>query len=273
MKGLTMTPRIKDISMTDQTTVVMKDSSLVFPEIYMSIYVEGDSYEQRAFAEMFVKARCNKANSPETADLVIFTGGPDVDPALYGETKHSSVSVSKVRDDIDLKLYKLCYDQGIPMLGICRGAQFLHVMNGGKLFQHVDKHYGDHVMWDCRAQTVINRVSSVHHQMCMPNRAGGMEVLADARISTERWRNADTVQKGKEQDIEAFFYRDTCSLGIQGHPEYRGYSQFQKWSFEQIREFVCHNPDIEAINNHYRLKPALVKERNDRKNKVLEAMN
>src|SRR3546814_2154841 len=62
-------------------------------------------------------------------------------------------------------------------------------------------------------------------------------------------------------DVEAYFYRDTCTIGLQGHPEYKGYDDFTKWSFDLLNQFVLENPDVDLINRYRRIKPDLLKER------------
>lgn len=226
---------------------IIKDTTTLFPELYLDVYVEGDLFEQRNFADMFVRSRCKKAVSPEKADLVVFTGGIDVNPALYGEVKHRSVAFDIKRDERDMEVYGYCLAEGIPMLGICRGAQFLHVMNGGKLYQDIDGHTGNHAIWDLRTATNIPKVSSVHHQSVRPNKENGMEVVATAREATKRWMNDKEFDAGMGAfaDIEAFWYRDTACLGIQGHPEYKGYDKFLQWSLKQLEHYIGENPDLE----------------------------
>lgn len=258
---------LTDIFRGHRKLTVMKDSLHNWPELWMEVYIEGDKSEQAAFAEMLVRGHCSKAKDPESADLVIFTGGPDVNPIYYDEDKHPETSFDSRRDETDLKLYELCLEKGIPMLGVCRGAQFLHVMNGGKLFQHVDNHNGDHNIWDLKENRLIHGVSSVHHQMCISNRAGGMEVLATANIANNRWKNPTENVVGNMEDIEAFFYRDTCCLGVQGHPEYRGYAGFAKWTMEKLYQYIVTNPDIELTEKFpkvRRLKKEFLEERNAR---------
>jgi gamma-glutamyl-gamma-aminobutyrate hydrolase PuuD len=242
---------------------VLKDNYLIYPELWLEVYVEGNAFEQRMFAEMFSRARCKRSDTPEKADLVIFTGGQDVDPVLYGEERHRLTAISTVRDASDLKLYELCLELGIPMFGVCRGAQFLSVMNGGKLFQDVDGHTGDHGLYDLTSNRVLNVVSSVHHQMVMDNKDGGMEIIAiTTNRSTRRIVNNTLTQTGSNRDIEAFFYPDTCCLGVQGHPEYKGYAQFTEWCLKLIETKVVTNPDIDWVgegkSKKRRIKPELI---------------
>lgn len=234
---------------------VKKDHILDYPDIYFEVYIQGPKWEEAMFAEMLVRASCTRAKSLDKADLVIFTGGDDVNPVLYGERAHVSTQYSDPRDTADMLVFQECVEKGVPMLGVCRGAQFLHVMNGGKLFQHIDNHNQEHPIWDSVTDTLIDKASSVHHQAVRPN--PGMQVLATARKSTTRWLNDKDKDDGMRADIEAFFYRDTCCLGIQGHPEYSGYPYFTKWSLELIQKYINENPDVKMANGNVRVKEEL----------------
>lgn len=233
---------------------LMKDHHLQYPDLWLNIHVVGNEWEQRAFAEMFARAACWKAETIEEADVVVFTGGPDVDPQLYGEEAHKLTHISAQRDSADIAVYQQCYDLGIPMFGVCRGAQFLHVMNGGKLYQHVDNHNSEHSIWDVHNQKTIDRVSSVHHQMCIDNEAGGMELVATSNKSNNRWRNPKENDIGKRAEVEAFFYSETCCFGVQGHPEYRGYNAFSKWCLDRMQDFFVNNLDIDWVGGRRRLR-------------------
>lgn len=242
--------------------LLMRDTSISFPELWLNIHVVGPPMDTQGFAEMFARGRCFKADTPDKADLVVFTGGPDVDPRFYTEAPiHDSVFVDESRDDSDLAVYTKCYDDGIPMFGVCRGAQFGHVMNGGKLFMDVDKHQSQHLMY---TETEAVPVSSLHHQLCIEN--DDMDVIGWAEESTERYYSATSSNTGKAKDVEAFFYRDTCFFGVQGHPEYKGYLSFTHWCLQQIEHLIVNNPDI-VLNKDlgvYRLKPEFLKERDSR---------
>ena len=70
------------------------------------------------------------------ADGVVLAGGPDVDPALYGETLHPSCSLAgDTRDAFELAMARRCLRDGVPLLAICRGMQVLNVAAGGSLIQ------------------------------------------------------------------------------------------------------------------------------------------
>lgn len=71
-------------------------------------------------------------------DALIITGGRDVDPAIYGHEPHPSTDdPARDRDEWEFALLGAAMARGIPVLGICRGAQVLNVALGGTLHQHL----------------------------------------------------------------------------------------------------------------------------------------
>ncbi|WP_329136492.1 gamma-glutamyl-gamma-aminobutyrate hydrolase family protein [Streptomyces sp. NBC_01476] len=77
-------------------------------------------------------------------DGLLVPGGPDVDPALYGQDAHPATRV--VGQDLDraeLTLIGAALDAGLPLLAVCRGMQLLNVRFGGTLHQHLPEITGD----------------------------------------------------------------------------------------------------------------------------------
>lgn len=71
-------------------------------------------------------------------DGVFLTGGVDVDPARYGETKHPKCGATDPdRDAIELMLLEHATATNKPVLAVCRGIQILNVATGGTLYQDV----------------------------------------------------------------------------------------------------------------------------------------
>ena len=69
-------------------------------------------------------------------DGIVFSGGPDLDPAEYGEeVLNETVSIDAVRDRSDLLLARAALASGKPVLAICRGEQLMNVVLGGSLYQ------------------------------------------------------------------------------------------------------------------------------------------
>jgi len=71
-------------------------------------------------------------------DGILFSGGEDVDPALYDQkTKHESVHIDRARDTFEFALLDAAMDRRLPILGICRGIQMINVKFGGTLIQDI----------------------------------------------------------------------------------------------------------------------------------------
>jgi putative glutamine amidotransferase len=75
-------------------------------------------------------------------DGICLAGGPDLDPTLYGAVeRHPALGASNAEHDtFELAVARAADAAGLPMLGICRGAQALNVARGGTLHQHVAGH-------------------------------------------------------------------------------------------------------------------------------------
>jgi putative glutamine amidotransferase len=75
-------------------------------------------------------------------DGICLSGGPDLDPEAYGDReRHSELGPTEPGlDAFELALARAALERGMPLLGICRGAQALNVACGGTLHQHVPDH-------------------------------------------------------------------------------------------------------------------------------------
>ncbi len=71
-----------------------------------------------------------------TVQGILLTGGHDVDPKLYGDTQIAECGdICSERDKMEKELLVQALEIDIPILGICRGIQFLNVYLGGTLYQ------------------------------------------------------------------------------------------------------------------------------------------
>jgi putative glutamine amidotransferase len=78
------------------------------------------------------------ARALEAVDALVLSGGPDVDPARYGGQPHPETGAPyPQRDAWELALLSAALERDVPVLGICRGAQLLNVLQGGTLIQHL----------------------------------------------------------------------------------------------------------------------------------------
>ena len=72
-------------------------------------------------------------------DGLLLSGGPDVEPARYGdrEVHAASYGIDPERDQFEIDLFGAALASGMPVLGICRGIQVINVALGGTLIQDV----------------------------------------------------------------------------------------------------------------------------------------
>lgn len=82
----------------------------------------------------------------DRVDGLCLTGGPDLQPSIYGAQPHEALGPTEPRiDALELALARGADQRGIPILGICRGMQLLNVARGGTLHQHLPDLVGAHL--------------------------------------------------------------------------------------------------------------------------------
>jgi putative glutamine amidotransferase len=135
----------------------------------------------------------------ERLDGVCLSGGPDLDPEAYGALeRHAELGPTEPGlDAFELALARAADARGMPLLGICRGAQALNVARGGSLHQHITGHrqtepatattHSVHVDAGTRLAQLVGtrplRVNSFHHQ-AVDVLGGGLRAVARAADGT-----------------------------------------------------------------------------------------
>jgi gamma-glutamyl-gamma-aminobutyrate hydrolase PuuD len=190
----------------------------VIKESKGKVFVQG-SFANRATGNLFARKGYEIVDNLHEADIVVWTGGEDINPKLYKENPAGASGWSTKRDADDLDALVRSMDKF--KVGICRGAQLLNVTpNDGTLWQDVDHHVGEHYVTDKETGRVW-RVNSLHHQQLrLTDKA---ELLAYTDIATTKHAfNAQWhVDEGPpDVDVEAAWYPETKSLLIQWHPEF-----------------------------------------------------
>lgn len=183
-------------------------------------------------------------NKLADADILCLNGGADIGTEIYGETPVASWEAmsggykKSRRDELEIEQYNLAKSAGKFIFGICRGAQLVTCLEGGSLWQHVDKHYGTHPMTDVFTNKTY-RTTSVHHQMMRPNKALNHQIIAVASESNykvserDEWRYKNGGEDSKDPEI--IWYPTVRALCVQGHPEYSVNSEFASYCTQLIR--------------------------------------
>jgi len=204
-----------------------------------TVYIVGGGLD---FERMFVRQGWKLTDDLMSATLIQFTGGADVSPSFYDEIPHKETRSNLIRDKRERIIFNLALKNKTPMAGVCRGGQFLNVMNGGKMWQHVNNHsgVGTHKVIDIASGDGYN-ATSTHHQMMNPHKSG--EILAIAKECTrkERIGKAGQIlcQIGlQNQDVEVLFYSKSKSLCFQPHPEFRGCGDLRDRYFDYISKHL-----------------------------------
>lgn len=147
---------------------------------------------------------------------ILFSGGRDLDPRLYGEERGPDVDEpDEERDALEQRLFELAEREDLPLLGICRGLQALNVFRGGRLVRHLDGHRDErvaahplHLVPDSRLRAILGadriEVNSYHHQAVVEAGLGrGLRVAG----------TADGLVEAFEDPARRFF------VAVQCHPE------------------------------------------------------
>lgn len=165
------------------------------------------------------------AAAVDRLDAVVLSGGPDVAPARYGATPHRLTGTPRPdRDAAETAVLHRALERGLPVLGVCRGAQVMNVALGGTLVQHVPDAVGhtghnpspgvfgttDVTLTPAsRVGAAIGPVMSVVSVLCHHHQA--IDRVADGLVVTGR--AADGTVEAVELAGHPFV------VGVQWHPE------------------------------------------------------
>jgi putative glutamine amidotransferase len=202
-----------------------------------------------SFAEFFpdleiIKSIPRTTSEYKKYDLVIFTGGEDINPGMYGERCKFS-SFNEDRDTIERNVFDYYFNETkCKILGVCRGHQLISVLLGGRLYQdlhfeglhHPGYHNFDHQM---ETEFIPRKVNSMHHQGVCRFGVNYARILATYRGVAE-----------------AVAYSPSSTSRIittQWHPEFMGDANFfdwiKKWSENKIE--VDLSDSISVNSFHY----------------------
>ena len=208
------------------------------------VYIVGAGNEDSAYIKMFKDKGWGPAESIRKAHLVQFIGGEDVSPSFYGEDMHPKTHSNPLRDIREAIIFQVARSLKIPMAGICRGAQFLNVMCGGKLFQHVNRHAtGElHEVLDLSTNEEF-KATSTHHQLMISADEGTLIAVAYETTQREKMRGGHAVAtftpaQNIGGDPEVILYGRDRVLCFQPHPEFAGVPQLAEIYFYYLKKYL-----------------------------------
>lgn len=159
-------------------------------------------------------------------DGVLMPGGSDVNPRAYGEEPTTSeiYGVDDLQDEVDLSLVGYVFENGIPLLTVCRGTQVTNVALGGTLLQHMDqphRHHVAEVLFEAN-QTELGlthptaQASCYHHQILKKLGNGVVPIAhaAEGHVEAVRYENAKGWAFGLQWHPEDNFDEDAAQLEI-----------------------------------------------------------
>jgi putative glutamine amidotransferase len=156
---------------------------------------------------------------------VLLSGGPDLDPAGYGLAAHPELGDTEPQLDVfEVQLAREADARGLPILGICRGAQALNVARGGTLHQHLP---------DVTDGSIAHRQrqpgTEVTHAVRVAPRSGLAAVVASRRVAVNSFHHQSVDRLGSGLRAVAWAddgviegiegWGNSLLLGVQWHAE------------------------------------------------------
>jgi gamma-glutamyl-gamma-aminobutyrate hydrolase PuuD len=158
-------------------------------------------------------------------DGVIFTGGNNIGPKLYGSETNAVENISEDRDRTEIKLLQRCVERRLKVLGICRGFQLINAFFGGAVVRDLSGQAGE-VINHAGSSHLISVIDSnivsafgVQEFLCNSfHRQGVIPCYLAPNLKPFAVSTGDGV-------IEGVLHPNYPIVGIQWHPERGGGSQ------------------------------------------------
>lgn len=161
----------------------------------------------------------------EICDGVLFTGGCDIEPRIFGEEVRDTCGKIQVsRDTLELAFFKKAFTHKKPIMGICRGIQLINVALGGTLFQDIPTECPSKIS---HQQTEPKTLPS--HSVKIISDTPLMELIGKEKMTANSFHHQAIKALGEglrvmaysnDGIIEAVYYNGEAYVrGYQWHPE------------------------------------------------------
>ncbi len=198
----------------------------IFPMFWVAIHLGGGKA---------VRWRAGRPADLDGVDGLVIGGGDDISPDIYGGEIVASARLDPARDRMERELVAGALERGLPVLGVCRGAQMMNVALGGSLHQDA---YGVYEA-SRRRWTVLPRKRVTIEDGTRLGEISGREPMGVNALHSQsvhflgdRLRVAARDEGGMVQAIER--EGDLFALGVQWHPEHLFYARRQRALFAAL---------------------------------------
>lgn len=172
-------------------------------------------------------------------DGVVIVGGDDVDPRRYGQAPGPFTQViDPQRDEFETRIIEVALERGVPLLGVCRGAQLLNVVRGGTLHQHLSLGDGE-----SHGSYAYPRAYRVHDVRTAAGSVAHSLYGATTRVNSFHHQAVDVPGRGvvvtgwaSDGVVEVIEVEGLPAIGVQWHPETFGSDPIFGWLVDRSSE-------------------------------------
>ena len=178
----------------------------------------------------------------DALDGILFTGGGDISPARGAydkDDKGEPAGISDARDDFEIRAFHAAKERELPMLGICRGCQFLNYAHGGVTLKDIAE------AGFTENHRVLPFGVALHPIVPVEGTLVGSWLEGRTGVASHHHQAVKTPGKGlivsarsPEGVIEAIEHENGRVIGLQFHPERTGWKEPFEWLANLAREHM-----------------------------------
>lgn len=165
----------------------------------------------------------------ENVDVLIMTGGEDIDPSYYNEDPVENLEdVNEDRDVSDMAFIQVAIEEDVPTLCTCRGLQALNVASGGSLVQDIptsDEFKNSDIQHRDPAEEDFT-----YHTLTIKEDSLLAKIVGDVTLEANSWHHQGVKEVGDNLKVTATsedgmiegLERTDCTyvVAVQFHPEW-----------------------------------------------------